>query len=177
MEITQSIARETLSYSPDTGALAWLPRRRTLFTTDQQWRAWNTRYAGKDAGRIANDGYRKVTILGGRYQAHRLIWLLVYGCWPTGEIDHINGDPADNRLANLRDVSHRDNQRNQRLKSSNTSGFNGVLWDKFAKRWLAYIGGANRRHVGYFDTPEQAAAARKAAQQQLGFHANHGAQR
>ncbi|MCM2574533.1 HNH endonuclease [Achromobacter xylosoxidans] len=177
MEITQSIAREALSYSPDTGALAWLPRRRTLFTTDQQWRAWNTRYAGKEAGRIANDGYRKVTMLGGRYQAHRLIWLLVYGCWPAGEIDHINGDPADNRLANLRDVSHQENQRNQRLKSSNTSGFNGVLWDKTTKRWKAYIGGAQRTHVGFFDTPEAAAAARKAAQQRLGFHPNHGDQR
>lgn len=171
------VLRWVLRYDAETGTLFWLSRPRMFCKSNAQWAAWNARYAGKEAGRLAQDGYRKVTVFGARYQAHRLVWLLAHGVWPTGEIDHINGDKTDNRLSNLRDVSHLENQRNQRLKANNTSGFNGVSWDRFAKRWLAYIGGANRRHVGYFDTPEQAAAARRAAEQGLGFHPNHGEQR
>lgn len=76
------------------------------------------------------------------------------------QVDHIDGDPKNNRRSNLRLCSCADNQKNQRRHSNNTSGFKGVHWNKQRKRWRAEIM-INRRtvHLGYFDTPEQASAA------------------
>lgn len=66
--------------------------------------------------------------------AHRLVWLWHYGSWPNGELDHINGNKADNRLENLRDVSHGENLSNQRrAQTSSKNGFarsNGKQWPR-----------------------------------------------
>ncbi|PPA72545.1 hypothetical protein C4E15_30125 [Achromobacter spanius] len=176
-ELTIETVSQLLRYEADTGRLYWLPRDESTCSSNHYWKVWHARYAGREAGSITADGYRVVSILGFRNRAHRVAWLLSTGSWPKGEVDHINGNGLDNRIANLRDVSHKENQRNQRLRSTNSSGFNGVIWDKTTQRWKAYIGGAHRTHVGYYDTPELASAARKAAQLRLGFHPNHGEQR
>jgi len=77
-------------------------------------------------------------------------------------VDHINGDPLDNRRANLRFCSLSQNQHNQRLKRDNTSGFKGVRRDK--KRWMARIQlGPERRYLGSFGSAESAARAYDAA--------------
>lgn len=97
------------------------------------------------------------------YQAHRLAWLLHYGEWPKGVVDHKDGDPGNNRIENLRDCTHAQNIANQRRRTDNKSGVKGVYWDASRKKWHAQIvkevGTSKSRSLGRFNTIEEAAAA------------------
>lgn len=97
------------------------------------------------------------------------------GHWPLFEIDHENGIRDDNRFKNLRDVNHSKNQQNQIIATNNNSGVTGVHWYKTRSCWAAKIkiNGKNK-HLGYFHNLGDAAAARKAAEQSLNYHSNHG---
>lgn len=174
--ISAELARQLISYDPDTGAMTWKHRDRSLCPSDWAWKACNTRFAGKPALVSADStGHLYGGILGKRYPAHRIAWLIVYGEHPRGEIDHINGDPSDNRICNLRDVLHSENLKNQRFRSTNTSGVMGVSWNKRELKWRAYIHGDNReKHIGYFINLEDAIAARRDAEIRYGYHQNHG---
>ena len=122
-----------------------------------------------------NNMYLIIHIDGVRYQAHRLAWLYVYGKFPNGEIDHINGDESDNRILNLRDVSHAENMKNQRVRSNNTSGVMGVSWHKTNKKWCSLIiVNGQRINLGSFVQFHEAVNARKNAEVLYGFHTNHG---
>jgi hypothetical protein len=100
---------------------------------------------------------------------------MIHGYWPD-EIDHINGDRADNRLSNLREVSNIENQRNKVLPRNNKSGHIGVSWNKDSKKWMARITiNYKLKQVGQFSTIEEAVAARKEAERKFGFSERHGA--
>lgn len=133
------------------------------------WRA-----TGKPAGGMHNRGYITIGIDGQKYLAHRLAWLLAFGREPEHTIDHIDGDRTNNRLANLRDVTHRVNSRNLSAFRNNTSGVVGVHWDSKTKRWKAQISTGPRRGLGSFVTFEEAVAARLRAEALQGYHINHG---
>nr|WP_175479900.1 HNH endonuclease signature motif containing protein [Paracoccus homiensis] len=107
-------------------------------------------------------------------QAHRVAWAVIHGRWPNGEIDHINGDRSDNRLANLREVTKRENHRNMAIRSDNTSGVTGVYWAREKGKWAAYIKADKMVALGRYDTFAEAVAARRAAEKVLGYHPNHG---
>jgi hypothetical protein len=170
-----SAAREMFRYDPNSGELTWRDRPIGHFPSQAARNVWNGRNAGKAAGRIASTGYRTVTVNGRSCLAHRIVWLLATGHYPVGEIDHINGDPADNRLANLRDVSSLQNQRNRRLNANNRSGVSGVRWIAKHQRWSAMIGGGHRKkNLGSFLTFDEAVAARRAGEKSRGYHENHG---
>ncbi|WP_372584598.1 HNH endonuclease signature motif containing protein [Cronobacter sakazakii] len=64
--------------------------------------------------------------MGAKHYAHRLCWALYYGSYPVGSIDHINGDGFDNRISNLREVTHRGNTHNQKTRITNKSGCMGL---------------------------------------------------
>jgi hypothetical protein len=172
---------ELLSHDADTGALRWKPRSADWFKSSPGRSAahaaanWNAIWAGKpalDAAHIA--GYREGQLLGQRVLAHRVIWKLVHGSEPP-EIDHVNGDPADNRLINLAPVSHAENMKNMKVRTDNKSGVVGVFWKKLENKWAAGIGVDGRnRHLGVFSDLNDAIAARKAAEVAYGFHPNHG---
>lgn len=84
---------------------------------------------GQPAGCLKKDGYNQIMINGHSYYTRRLAWAYVYGDFPEGGqplIDHINGNPSDNRIANLKISSHSENMKNQKMQSNNTSGVNGV---------------------------------------------------
>ena len=110
----------------------------------------------------APSGHVKCELKTGMYQAHRLAWLLFHGHWPNGLIDHKNGNPSDNRIQNLRVVSHAHNMQNQvRPHRNNASGFLGVSWDSKKKRWRAQItvtcGDKTKTvSIGRFATPKEA---------------------
>jgi hypothetical protein len=90
---------------------------------------------------------------------------------PKGmDVDHIHHDTLDNRKSEMRLATEQQNVFNRRLHKSNTSGFKGVWWSKACGKWQVsiYIP-PKRRHLGYFDSIEDAAAAyRTAAQEQFG---------
>lgn len=175
-ELTIEVVRELLRYDPKTGKLFWKRRSRRWFKSEGIWKSWNKKYAGKEALTAQNNyGYLHGNIFKRDMLSHRIIWLLCTGEWPTGQVDHINGDRADNRIENLRDVTGLENRKNQKLRSDNPSGFIGVFQHKETKRWGARIGRDGKTlHLGYFSDKEDAIAARAAAEQILGFHENHG---
>jgi hypothetical protein len=161
--------RQRLRHEPDTGRLYWLD-------CETMPKTWRTRYAGREAFTcIKPTGYRMGRIDHKAYQAHRVIWALHHGEDPAGEIDHINRDRCDNRIENLRVVSHQENHRNTGLRKNNTSGAMGVSWFAASRKWSAYLmADGVKKHLGYFHERDDAVAARKAAEAEYGFHANHG---
>jgi len=115
-----------------------------------------------------NGGYVLVRLAGNNFSAAQLIWFIVHGKWPELEIDHVNGDPADNRLVNLRLATRAQNNRNRRTPRNNTSGVKGVAYHVRAGAWVAYIrAGGRRQHLGTFTTKDEAAVARAAAEARL----------
>lgn len=174
--------RNLLDYDPETGVLRWKPRTPDMFFSwneagkAKRCATFNEKYAGQPAliG-IDGHGYYQGTILCRYYKAHRVAWLLHYGEWPTGEIDHINGDRRDNRITNLRDVEHRTNLRNCKLSKRNTTGVPGLTWNKTMKRWQAFIRiNGKSKCLGSWKNFDDAAAARKAAEVKFDYHENHG---
>lgn len=119
-------------------------------------------------------GYLCVAIGRKSYLAHRVIFMMQEGRWPH-HTDHINHDKADNRWSNLRDVTQADNNRNMPKQANAASGFVGVSLHKPTNRYRAYITADGKsKHLGLFDTVEEAVAARKMASLDYGYHANHG---
>lgn len=160
------VLHKLFRYDPETGVLTWNPR-----DNDDRW---NRVFADKPAGGVDGKGYVRIRTEGNNWNAHRVIWKMVYGEEPE-YVDHINGDRADNRLMNLRSVSKLENARNARLARNNTSGVSGVHWRSKDKRWAATIHnkGALVR-LGQYRLFEDAVAARRAAEQKYGYHENHG---
>lgn len=128
--------------------------------------------AGSEAGTSHNSGYRAAIVDGKRYMVHRLIWVYHNGeMKPDTFIDHINHVRHDNRLENLRCVTHRINLRNQLRRITNTSGFPGVAFHKKQKKWTARIRTIDREvWLGTFDTKRDAIIARKVAERLLSYH-------
>lgn len=174
-DMTQARARELFNYDPLTGVLVWRHRPLSEFPDERAWRIWNTRFANHSAGYARRDGYHSVMVDYRRHLAHRIAWLYTYGVLPIGEIDHINGDPSDNRIANLRDVDKQGNARNAHRNVTNTSGVTGVRFCSIRQKWNAYIKRDNRMiNLGRFETKSEAVVARKAAEKALGFDPKHG---
>jgi hypothetical protein len=180
-DLDYATAARLLRANFNTGKLYWLPRTPDIFEEEKHTRErtcskWNARFAGKEAFSTRHTkGYLSGAIFGRGYRAHRVLWLLHTGKWPSSQIDHINGDKADNRLVNLREVTNEENSKNQKIRVNNTSGVHGVFWNKRNKKWQAMIGiSGGRKHLGFFAEKEDAATARKAAEIKYGFHENHG---
>jgi len=175
-ELTQQILHELLLYDPHTGELTWRRRRRKWFTSKGSQTRWNKTYADRPAfTNNSNQGRYQGSVLGRPYLAHRVIWFWMTGAWPQPETDHKNGNPADNRFCNLREVTHQENARNQVLPRRNTSGHIGISFRRRNGCYHAYIGINHRRlFLGEFPTLELAVAARKAAERELGFYPGHG---
>lgn len=149
--------RKLLRYEPETGRLYWRERDKEAFTS------------------TSTDGYRCGAIWRRTLLAHRVIWAMQHDAWPEGEIDHINGTPDDNRISNLRDVTHLDNMVNRKRPRNNKSGFMGVHWHRRKEVWRATIRVAGKsHHLGSFDNFEEACYARKQAEREFGYHPNHG---
>jgi len=164
--------RQLMSYDPTTGEL-------TRIYCKNMPKMRNTRFVGQPAlNNKHRQGYRCGCVGNRLIMAHRAAWALFYGEWPDGHIDHINHDPADNRIANLRLASQTENMRNLPKLKNNTSGRTGVYLTPNRHGmpgWVALIR-VNRKSVylGRFQTFEAAAAARAAAEARYGFHPNHG---
>jgi hypothetical protein len=145
MELTVEQLKNTLDYDAGTGVFIWKIRPSKAVM------------AGDVAGCVEKRiGYITIGIAGRVYKAHRLAWLYVYGSWPKGLIDHINGNKADNRIDNLRDVLADGNSQNVRKPNRrNKSGFMGVIW--FQNKWRASMSvNGKSKWLGDYSTPEEA---------------------
>lgn len=169
-DITPELCRQLLRYEPEVGKLYWLHR-------PGQPGSWNSRYVGSEAFTcIGPKGYKIGRIFDMLFKAHRVAWAVQHGRWPDGVIDHINGDVADNRLCNLRDVPNEVNLRNARRRIDNASGVAGVYWNKAIGKWTAGARTAPKvyKHLGCFSTREEAISARTAHNAANGFTERHG---
>lgn len=136
--------REVLRANDD-GSLTWLKDRGRGVK------------AGDRAGAMCPAGYWNVTVFGVRIRAHRVVFALVHGRWPEGEVDHINGDPSDNRPENLREASSFQNRQNGKIRAHNTSGHKGVCYDMQTGRWTVRVRAFGRVHwLGRHDDAELA---------------------
>lgn len=171
------LLRQVLNYDPLTGELTWKYRDISTFkegTTERIVKSTNSQRAGKTAFTYINcDGYREGSVNGVSLFAHRVIWAIIHGKWPQGDVDHEFGQ-RDNNLA-LRDVSTSMNCRNAKGKSNNVSGVTGVSWRKQRRKWQARMMiNYKERHLGYFDNKEEARAVVVAARKEHGFTDRHG---
>lgn len=170
------LLRKLLRYEPDCGKLFWKTRGFEDETPDREIRRWNTCYAQKEAFKVTSrHGYKVGWVCGKNQKSHRVIWAIVYGEWPVGQIDHINGDRADNRLENLREVCKSLNMRNAAIPKNNKTGTIGVCFHEKSGKWYANIGKDGKSiYLGRFATKAEAVAARQGASIALGYHQNHG---
>lgn len=163
--LSQEDIKAILDYDPGTGVFRWKIQQS------------NSIKSGDVAGYI-DDGYRKISIFGAEYKAHRVAWVWMTGEWPVDQVDHRNRDRSDNRWSNLRQATTAENKQNQKIYKNNTSGLTGVTFDKKSKKWLARIGVCGvRKYLGSFDDASSAFAAYTVAKASLHsfnpFHPEH----
>lgn len=174
------VLRRLLDLDPETGTLTWKERPVWIFREGVHGRAstakgWNTKYAGKPALAASTGAYCNGSILGRRIQAHRVIYAMHNGHWAADEVDHINGDPSNNRPSNLRSADRTEQMKNRARPVNNTSGIVGVSWHKQRRLWVAHVSIDGRAvTLGTFTRKRDAIRARRAAERKYGFHKNHG---
>jgi len=141
--LSQDRIRELFDYDSETGIVT---RKKTITYNAKQ---------GKIVGCVSKNRL-VVRVDGKMYLLHRLIWLHVYGRLPTF-IDHINRNPLDNRLCNLREVTLKQNSENKAKQKNNKSGLKGVHWDTARKKWFACIQTNNKTiALGRYESKEEA---------------------
>jgi hypothetical protein len=181
VNLSREILCKLLDYDPVTGFLTWKVRGSEWFKGARAasvCKGWNKRLAGRPALACPDRyGYMHGHIFNEKAYAHQVIFVIVHG-YKADEIDHEHGDITDNRDGEMRPVTHRENMINRAISANNSSGRNGVSFQKNIGRWRAYITIHDRqRHLGYFDKVEDAIAARNMADIEHGFHKNHGRKR
>lgn len=156
-ELTAERVRELFNYDPFTGVLAWKKQPRGRYKPSLV------------AGYRSKEGYLITSVDNKLRKNHRLAWAVAYGAWPKHEIDHINGDKSDNRIANLRDVAHKENVENLLTANSYSKGrVLGVSWHVRIQKFHARIGVNGKLiHLGYYTTPEEAHQAYLTAKRRL----------
>jgi hypothetical protein len=144
--LTSDELKRLIHYDPYTGIVTRItsPRKSTI---------------GKVASSINNTGHLQMCLAGRNYALHRIIWLYVYGDFPTGMIDHIDGNPINNRIDNLRIADASINAQNRtKPRIGSKSGFIGVCWNN--GKWMASITANGKRYyLGRFDCKEKASEA------------------
>lgn len=159
---TDEDLRRCLCYNPHTGVFTWAARVSRKVNI------------GAVAGSSLK-GYIRVRAGRRAVYAHRLAFLFMSGEMPAGEVDHINGNPADNRWENLRLVTHVENFKNLGVPKTNTTGIMGVYWNRERRKWSAEIWvDRKKKKLAYTADFFEACCARRSAELRLGFHDNHG---
>ncbi len=172
------LLHETFAIDPSSPTgLRWKHRPEHHFQSNRRYRQANSRNAGNPAGNAncrGRYGIRYfVHVAGSQYAVARIIWAIANGADPgENEIDHINGICSDNRLENLRLVTHAQNMLNRTTGRRTATGVAGVRWSNLHGKYIASISHNNKfTHLGVFTSLEDAIAARKLAEIQ--FHGEY----
>lgn len=143
-----------------------LKRLKYLMFYDPETGFWSHKVArgGVKVGAIVSSvngkGYVQVSVDGVRYESQILIWFYMTGKWSKKLIDHEDTNLINNKWKNLRQATHAQNFANSRMSRKNTTGHKNVGFYKRTKKWRAGIAG---KHLGYFDTYDEACAVAKEA--------------
>jgi hypothetical protein len=140
MALTADELSKIAHYDPETGDFTWLENLAR-------------RKAGTKAPRRR---YLQLSIRQKLYYAHRLAWLYAHGEWPVDQIDHINGDPSDNRIANLRVATPSQNSANRPTHRDNKTGLKGVCEIPSGKFMASILESGQTKYLGVFETPAMA---------------------
>lgn len=143
-----------MSYNPETGVFTRLSKRQNGRTK-----------LGDPAGTHNTTGHIQMMVNGKLYLAHRLAWLYMKGAWPETTLDHINRVRDDNRFCNIRLATHQQNMHNKGKYKNNTTGVVGVYRVPSGKYSAAIGCGGKFKHLGTYESFEDAVSARLAAQQ------------
>lgn len=170
--ISIAYLRECFSIEPSTGSLTWRHRPLDHFSNKKAWTRMITMHAGKIAGTIGHGGYRRITVkIEGKRRnllAHRIIFAITNGRWPSDQLDHENRNRVANKIENLREATPALNQQNTNLRSDNKSGAAGIWWSERRQRWLVTIMANGHRHYrGSFINKDDAIKARLDAETKL----------
>tara|TARA_R100001163_G_scaffold61721_1_gene51933 strand:+ start:775 stop:1302 length:528 start_codon:yes stop_codon:yes gene_type:complete len=142
--------KEYLDYNSDTGVFIWKKRPAYRIKIGQQ------------AGCLNSEGYRMIKLKRSIYLSHRIAYYMYHGVDPLEkQVDHINGNKADDRIKNLRLATCQENNFNKGLRRNNTSGFTGVHWRRGRQKWIATVQlRGNYKYLGIFNEKEDAIQAR-----------------
>lgn len=149
MKLTQEYLKSILEYDTEIGKFRWLVAKA------------RRNKVGQIAGSADySTGYWLMMIDSKRYRLHTLVWLYHHGRFPAEVIDHIDGNPSNSLIGNLRECTRSENQKNRKMQSNNTSGYKGVVQDKVSGKWIASIQNKNKSEIiGRFNTKEEASNA------------------
>lgn len=154
--------RRILSYDPYSGEFVWNAEARKADGGRGMKRG------GMKAGCVAGTGYLVIHILGRQYKAHRVAWLMHYGAWPQGLIDHKNRNRLDNRIENLRDATYEINAENRSKPIASRNPLPGVKAHPRSGHFSAKVVTRGRcTYLGTFHTAEAAHEAYLAAKRAL----------
>lgn len=144
--VTQARLKELFSYEPSSGLLI----RKVSVKSAK---------AGSAAGNLRNDGYLRVSVDGKCYSVHRMIFLMQTGSIPS-KVDHIDGNPLNNKWDNLRGATTSQNGMNRKINSNNVSGVKGVHFNSALAKWKVAVKLDGKiYHGGYFNSLESAKSA------------------
>jgi hypothetical protein len=177
--VTAEELHEKFNLDLATGLLTWRERQPNFFAGEGWMReraakTWNSRFAGRGMSKDEH-GYFRAHIMGKHVRVHRIVFAMTNGRWPISGLDHINGDPSDNRPENLREVTQLENCRNQKLRAGNKFGIHGISIDKRTGKFVSSIFNRGRKvHIGQYGDLLSAIASRQLAEVAFGYHSNHG---
>lgn len=181
LNLSPELLRQLMDYDPNTGLLSWRLRDESLFNSS--WnrsakvcaKAWNDKFAGKPALiNIGAEGYLQGRVFNKHVSAHRAAWAIQFGYWPSGQIDHIDGNKLNNSLKNFRHVDAEENAKNRAISTANTSGRTGLSWIASRGRWYFCAQAGGRKIQGRDACFGRALLSRMEAEKLLQFHRNHG---
>ncbi|MGJ8681634.1 HNH endonuclease [Paraglaciecola sp.] len=159
---SQDRLKKVLNYDPITGNLTW------------KHHANRVDLIGSGCGTKRSDGYYSCHIDGDKFAVHRVIYKLMTNEEPQ-LVDHINGNPSDNRWCNLRSVTSQENNKNTKLLKNNKTGIAGVFYHEKQHRYHANVRiNGKSLHLGSYADIEKAKFARSIADKVLGFSKRHG---